>query len=171
MRLLFIGARVANYKLKIDEFLWLGVATVVFVALYYTIVISYGIFSTERVLLMTGIHSTLCFSGGCIMAGWVCYKLEKQNKLTSKIGKRLSPKNNDTTSSILPAWIAKPLRFEEIVGTEDGFELFSNHLVSEYSIENMLYVLELEIIKDEMIEYRFVIKIDPVCFVVCFCFV
>lgn len=51
----------------------------------------------------------------------------------------------------LEPWVKNPLLLEEILSTRDGFEMFTNHLVLEYSVENMLFVLEMEIIKDEII--------------------
>lgn len=147
---------------KIDEFLWSAVVAGTFVILYFVFVVQHDTFTTQRVLMMTGFHSWFCFGGGYVVTAWVCHQVNKQDKLTHKIEKHLTLRRKDSgshsesNSDSIPPWIARPLKLEEIVGTADGFELFSNHLVSEYSIENMLFVLELEIIKDEMIDYKLI---------------
>ena len=103
----------------------------------------YDTFSNERAILGVAATSLLAFVCAWAVSGRPYHKLQKQLNGTKK-------KNKDN----LDPWIKNPLRFEEIVSTKDGFEFFTNHLVSEYSVENILFVLELEIIKDEIIEHK-----------------
>ena len=118
----------------------------------YSVVIRYDTFSETRELLMLASQSLLVTYGCWVLTGWVYIQFKRQhnnnqhsstrmNKGTKGQGKKRTSKSTHLTLT-------------EIVSNAEGFELFCNHLVSEYSIENMLFVLEIEIIKDEMIEYK-----------------
>ena len=52
--------------------------------------------------------------------------------------------------------IANRLTLEEILNCKDGFDLFANHLVKEFSIENLMFVFEVMQIKYEVIQHGYV---------------
>ena len=53
--------------------------------------------------------------------------------------------------------IFKELTLDEILMSKDGFDLFANHLVNEFSIEHLAFLYEMMQIKQEAIDNRCVL--------------
>lgn len=47
------------------------------------------------------------------------------------------------------------LSLEEILGTKNGFDAFANHLVREFSVENLFFLFEMMQIKDQCVNNQF----------------
>ena len=58
--------------------------------------------------------------------------------------------NKDISESI------KKVQLEDMLKDKDGFYLFANHLVKEFSIENLMFVFEVMQIKYEVIQHGYV---------------
>lgn len=67
---------------------------------------------------------------------WVIKQYEKTLKAKSD-------KNTDATS-------IEFMSLEQVFNTDDGFEVFANHLVNEFSTENLFFVLEMMQIKNQI---------------------
>lgn len=50
-------------------------------------------------------------------------------------------------------YVNNRLTLEQILATKDGFDVLANHLVNEFSIENLFFVFELVQIKKELIDH------------------
>ena len=107
--------------------------------------------------------SLLSFVCGWVVTGRAYVKLQKQLAARSNTNVNTQTKKKQKNKNKPKPWVKNPLRFEEIVSNKLGFEFFTNHLVSEYSVENILFVLELEIIKDEIIEHE--LRVASFCYV------
>ena len=49
---------------------------------------------------------------------------------------------------------SKKMSLEDILATKDGFDLFANHLVNEFSIENLTFVFQVMQMKYEAMKSR-----------------
>ena len=49
-------------------------------------------------------------------------------------------------------------KLEQVLCTKDGFDLFANHVVKEFSVENLFFVFEVMQMKHELISNKLVIK-------------
>ena len=62
--------------------------------------------------------------------------------------------NSEEFTPATPAY-EKRLPLEEILSTKDGFDLFANHLIREFSIENLFFVFEMMQTKRELLLKKF----------------
>ena len=46
-------------------------------------------------------------------------------------------------------------KLEQVLSTKDGFDLFANHVVKEFSIENLFFVFEMMQMKHDLVENRY----------------
>ena len=127
----------------------------VWVVLYIPIVVFYDIFSYERGLLITFGMSTMAPIQTYIFTIWVLNQAN-QTKQTYK-NKTICSCCNINNNKSKDAWYTNPLSFSEILSHKIGFEMFTNHLVLEYAVENMLFLLEIEMMKDEILKYKYYI--------------
>lgn len=162
------------FSVTTDEFILTGAAGATWLAFTYSVAIRYETFSDPRELLMFASQSFFVTFSCWVLTGWVYIQLKRRQnndynqnnpictcqRNTSKLKSR---DNSTTNKNSSQSSQAAPLTLTEIVSNAEGFELFCNHLVSEYSIENMLFVLELEIIKDEMIGYQLSAPLTSQC--------
>lgn len=131
--------------------------------LYFTCVVPwFDVFSYPRGLIMTEMLSLVGFVQMLIFTLMPLIKLNKQlkksdvNRLNTgdKMSVHIPVLTNIQSHSKDPS-LQNALRFGEILSHKLGFELFTNHLVREFSVENMLFLLEIDIIKDEIIKNKF----------------
>ena len=61
--------------------------------------------------------------------------------------------DNPTNKKKVDPAVDNPLHLSELLSHKIGFELFTNHLVLEFAVENILFLLEIEIIKDEIVNH------------------
>ena len=59
--------------------------------------------------------------------------------------------------------MANRLTLEEILNSKDGFDLFANHLVKEFSIENLAFVFEVMQLKHDAIAHALSTNIITSC--------
>eukprot|EP01083_Nonionella_stella_P136535 415497_1 len=84
----------------------------------------------------------------CLISTWwiiLQYKLQQANAVQERVGQRLN--------------------LSDICRNQDTFDLFADHLVKEFAIENLAFILEVMQIKHEMITYK-LLDADSVGFVI-----
>eukprot|EP01084_Bolivina_argentea_P029354 54478_1 len=96
---------------------------------------------------------------------WVLKQYEKQLSLNSlKKKKKIKiedEKSNSTQNSRkIQVEYTDKMSLEEILKTKDGFDIFANHLIREFSIENLFFVFEVMQAKNEVITKKLINKFD-----------
>ncbi len=92
-------------------------------------------------LVITNLFAAIgCYTICLISTYWVIKQYYKQ----------LCANIEEQTSKDLKGDIRR-FSLEEILSTKDGFDLFANHLVKEFSIENLAFLFEVMQVKDEAI--------------------
>ena len=152
-------------KKIVDEFLQTVIIGGLMLIFYFTCVVPwFDVFSYPRGLMMTELLSIVGFFQILILTLMPIARLQKRlktmnpNSLNSADKSLLSihvPVLTNIQSYSKDPSLKNPLKLSEILSHKLGFELFTNHLVLEFSVENMLFLLEIDIIKDEIIKNKF----------------
>merc|ERR1719384_2651889 len=117
------------------EFRIYGISLLVMIILYIIIQSTVVRYSWFHVLCMNMFCCLGCYILSFVSTHWVIKQYEKQqNKYKLNM-----------------ALIGNRLSLEEILSTKDGFDLFANHLVKEFSIENLFFIFEMVQIKHELV--------------------
>ncbi len=87
---------------------------------------------------------------------WVLKQYEKQNSKQT-LGTMLLQKQSVQETQ---QQISVRLSLEDILSTKVGFDLFANHLVREFSVENLFYIFEMVQIKNELILHELIQQKD-----------
>ena len=91
----------------------------------------------------------MCF----VSTYWAIKQYEKQQKHQSLLQRQKS------LNSTAREHIENRLSLEDILATKDGFDVFANHLVKEFSIENLFFVYEMVQIKNELHIHQLSVRI------------
>ena len=110
--------------------------------------------STERRIVINLIACVAPHTIGFVATFWAVRQCRKQyyKELKSKMG--------DTTRKFSDSSAFSEMTLEHILATRDGFDLFANHLVKEFSIENLFFIFELVQIKNELLTHRMINRDD-----------
>eukprot|EP00483_Globobulimina_turgida_P007933 UN07949 len=85
---------------------------------------------------------------------WVIKQYEKQLAANNPYQQKLENNSSLSRDNM------NKLSIEEILKTKDGFEIFANHLIREFSIENLFFVFEIMQTKHEIISKKLVDSLD-----------
>ena len=102
---------------------------------------------TERRI---GINMLCCIGPhitGLIATYWSINQFNKQERLKKQWS---VPRKGPSVASNK----AKKMSLEEILATKHGFDIFANHLVKEFSIENLFFVFEMVQVKYDLLAYK-----------------
>ena len=91
--------------------------------------------SNIRVIATNISSCAVCNASGFISTYWIYKEYQRIIKQNAQI-------NTDN---------ANVLSLEEILRTKDGFDLFANHLVKEFSTENLLFLFQMVQIKQQAV--------------------
>ena len=115
---------------------------------YAGVMLAWRIDAYFRIVCENLLCSLTCYAFSLIPTYWINKQYRKQEKWNM----RFSNFNNadDKSQSI------RYISLEDILSTKDGFDLFADHLVREFSIENLFFVFEVVQIKNEVLKHRYV---------------
>ena len=140
------------YYFYTDEFLLTFIALSSFFLFYFIFVVPwYDVFSKTRILLMTAAGSVMGFVECLILTANVTNRFRRRLRKFIKQQHATNTIDNTTNQKKIDPCVDNPLRLSELLSHKIGFELFTNHLVLEFAVENILFLLEIEIIKDEIV--------------------
>eukprot|EP01083_Nonionella_stella_P014209 39945_1 len=98
-----------------------------------------------QILLMNMYTCTCCYLMSFISTHWVIKQYNAQQlRLKVALTRQLSDKS--VIDMVKSRWT-----LEQVLSTKDGFDSFANHLVREFSIENLFFVFEMVQIKNDLV--------------------
>ena len=130
-----------------DEFKASGWVLLVFIIIYVMISFTLKPGTNIRVVARNVQNCAICYAFGLFPTCWVILQYKKELKHKGNIG----------------GTGAEFMSLEEMLATKDGFEIFANHLVNEFSTENLFFVLEVMQIKSQMLQNKFCFCIQTFC--------
>ena len=89
--------------------------------------------SNMRIICANITSNGVCYFSCLVQTYWVIGQYVKQLKLHA---------NSEELSHH---------KLEEVLSTRDGFDLFANHVVKEFSVENLFFVFEMMQMKTELL--------------------
>ena len=98
-----------------------------------------------RRVVMSVYAVVFAYYAALLATAWVLYQYNKGLRKNKEV------RNTPTTLK------RHHRSLESIVATTDGFDLFANHLVKEFSIENLAFVFEMMQIKHQAIAHGYVL--------------
>ena len=133
--LLIFKIRKCRDQFLIQKELTLFAMTNLFAFIFYSAVIVplLGVSSILRIIIVNITMGTLCYAYCYISTVWVIHKYNKLTKETNVI-------NSNT-----------PMTLEQILTIKDGFDMFADHLVRQFCIENLLFLFEMMLVKNQLI--------------------
>ena len=105
--------------------------------------------SNIRVIATNLSSCTMCYALASVSTTWVLWQYSLHNKSHMETLKRYSTLNADTEFEHL-------LTLNQILSTAEGFDMFANHLVKEFSTEHLYFVFEVMQIKRLVVHNKYV---------------
>eukprot|EP01083_Nonionella_stella_P050740 134882_1 len=137
------------------EFKIFGISLFFAIAAYIAIGIVSIAGSALETILFNMFTSTCCYIMAFVSTHWVITQYHaQQTGFKRELAVQLS------TRSVINKVKGRP-SLEDVLSTKDGFDLFANHLVREFSIENLFFVFEMVQIKNELVNNR-LIDVDDI---------
>ena len=103
--------------------------------MYFAVIVPFfKVESNNRVIAINVVASLSCYALSIVPSFWVIRQYCKE------MGQRTRSKSIENRKSL-----------EQIICTEDGFDLFANHLVKEFSTENLFFLFEMMQLKHNCI--------------------
>ena len=133
------------------------------IAVYFAFIVCYFILiivfndpeSTERRIIINIIACLPGYVWIYIATKWCVIKYNKQ--LPQELSEMMDRSNVSASGQCHKT--TSRLSLEQILATEDGFDIFANHLVKEFSIENLFFIFEMMQIKNDVLENELCIHI------------
>ena len=135
----------------VEEFRIYGVLLIFLIIAYIVIQTLTDSETPLRKIIMNLFTCSCCYVLGYVSTYWVVKQYEREMvRRRSLDEERESQTLSDIRSSMSKRW-----ELEDILATKDGFDLFANHLVKEFSIENLYFIFEMVQIKSDLIDHKF----------------
>lgn len=115
---------------------------------YGVVMFCVGIDTRLRVVLENLLCSLTCYAFCLIPTYWINKQYRKQQEWNIQY--------NQMKEDTVKSQSIQYLSLEELLSNTDGFDLFADHLVKEFSIENLFFVFEVIQIKKEVLKHRYV---------------
>ena len=113
--------------------------------IYSVVVVPFlGYESITRLLVINFVMSLGCYAYCFISTAWVNHQYAKQTKYYKQLRVNTVEK---------PGY--QNMTLEEVLSTRDGFDVLADHLVKEFSIENLLFLFDIMQIKNQLISTKF----------------
>eukprot|EP01083_Nonionella_stella_P002650 7583_1 len=138
--IVFIGVLIYNIRTCRDqfciqkEFKWMMLWMVLNLFMYIlTMLCHHRVFESNVHMIISNVWmAVVCYVLCFLQTSWV-------------IRRFIASRAFDETATV------EPISLEELLKTQDGFEVFANHLMHEFSIENLFFVFEIMQTKHEMV--------------------
>ena len=123
-----------------------GAAMILCTLVYGGVMFCVGIDTRLRVILENLLCSLTCYAFCLVPTYWINKQYEKQQAWNIQYNEM---REREKSQSIIY------LPLEELLSTTDGFDLFADHLVKEFSIENLFFVFEVIQIQNEVLKHQY----------------
>ena len=118
------------------------------------IIALFGCYIPLTLLFEQGTNIRALLTNLCVSSVYYVFSFASTWWVIKQYQKKLKKQNNHDHNQDDPSSI-QFMTLEQVLNTEDGFEVFANHLVNEFSTENLFFVLEMMQIKNQVAENKF----------------
>eukprot|EP01083_Nonionella_stella_P276205 938367_1 len=98
-----------------------------------------------------------CYIMAFVSTHWATAQFTAQRKMHQPLFEEMHL--NQTLDEVQKD-VKSRLSLEEVLSSRDGFDVFANHLVREFSIENLFFVFEMVQIKKELLKHQLISEQD-----------